>query len=109
MVRKDSDARDEQARVRSLGISHHGGSKMQEHRNTGRLFTCIERVSPRTNRGPNGKGTRLCLELGRNGLFYAILGERTALAVEGDEAGVHCDFGPSSICSLEVDTKMKVR
>ena len=56
MVRKDSDARDEQARARSLGISHHGGSKMQEHRDTGRLFTCIERVSPRTNRGPNGKG-----------------------------------------------------
>ena len=32
-----------------------------------------------------------------------------ALAVEGDEAGVHCDFGPSSICRRmpEIDTAVK--
>ena len=52
-------------------------------------------------------GTRA--EWRRNADSMLFLEGELALAVEGDEAGVHCDFGPSSICSLEVDTKLKVR
>ena len=90
MVRKDSDARDEQARVRSLGISHHGGSKMQEHRDTGRLFTCIERVSPKNKRGTQRKvgptmfGTRA--EWRRNAGSMLFLEGELALAVEGGDS-----------------------
>ena len=89
MVRRDSDARDEQARVRSLGISHHGGSRnarTQGHRNC----LCIERVSPKNKRGTQRKvgptifGTRA--EWRRNAGSMLFLEGELALAVEGGDS-----------------------
>ena len=52
-------------------------------------------------------GTRA--EWRRNAGSMLFLEGELALAVEGDEAGVHCDFGPSSICRRmpEIDTAVK--
>ena len=89
MVRKDSDARDEQARVRSLGISHHGGSKnarTQGHRNCLHALrgSAQERTGAPTERGPTMFGTRA--EWRRNAGSMLFLEGELALAVEGGDS-----------------------
>ena len=77
---------------------------MQERKDTGRLFTCIERVSPKNKRGTQRKvgptmfGTRA--EWRRNAGSMLFLEGQLALAVEGDvpwrikmESRGQCDLG----------------